>query len=133
MSLDRWILWFISLFCGIFCLVDLISNVGYSLGVWRLKNHLNKVKKCLITKLPMFIDDTIHLRSDFISDCDKTVRVVLEYGNTSKEFIIKNQWDELKETIIEMRDNDGTATQQEACKFLVNLMEVLEGKEERNV
>ncbi len=36
------------------------------------------------------------------------------------------QWQELKETITEMRDNDGTGTQQEVCKFLVNYMEVLE-------
>lgn len=36
------------------------------------------------------------------------------------------QWQELKETITEMRDNDGTGTQQEVCKFLVNYMEILE-------
>lgn len=36
------------------------------------------------------------------------------------------QWQELKETITEMRDNDGTGTQQEVCKFLANLMGVLE-------
>ena len=36
------------------------------------------------------------------------------------------QWQELKETITELRDNDGTATQQEVCKFLANLMDVLE-------
>lgn len=36
------------------------------------------------------------------------------------------QWQELKETIIELRDNDGTGTQQEICKFLVNYMDVLE-------
>ena len=36
------------------------------------------------------------------------------------------QWQELKETIIEMRDNDGTGTQQEVCKFLVDYMEILE-------
>lgn len=36
------------------------------------------------------------------------------------------QWQELKETIIEMRDNDGTGTQKEVCKFLANLMEILE-------
>lgn len=36
------------------------------------------------------------------------------------------QWKELKETITEMRDNDGTGTQQEVCKFLVNLMNILE-------
>lgn len=36
------------------------------------------------------------------------------------------QWQELKETITEMRDNDGTGTQQDACRFLVNYMDVLE-------
>ena len=36
------------------------------------------------------------------------------------------QWQELKETITEMRDNDGTGTQQDACKFLANYMETLE-------
>ena len=36
------------------------------------------------------------------------------------------QWQELKETITEMRDNDGTGTQQETCKFLANYMEILE-------
>lgn len=36
------------------------------------------------------------------------------------------QWEELKETITELRDNNGTATQQEVCKFLVNLMNELE-------
>lgn len=36
------------------------------------------------------------------------------------------QWQELKDTIIELRDNNGTATQQEVCEFLVNLMEILE-------
>ena len=36
------------------------------------------------------------------------------------------QWQELKETITELRDNDGTATQQEVCKFLANLIDVLE-------
>lgn len=41
------------------------------------------------------------------------------------------QWKELKETIIEMRDNDGKGTQQEVCKFLANLMEVLEKKESK--
>lgn len=39
---------------------------------------------------------------------------------------MNEQWQELKETIIELRDNDGTATQQEVCKFLANLMELLE-------
>lgn len=38
------------------------------------------------------------------------------------------QWKELKETIIEMRDNNGTGTQHEVCKFLANLMDVLENQ-----
>ena len=36
------------------------------------------------------------------------------------------QWQELKKTIIELRDSNGTCTQQEVCKFLVNYMNVLE-------
>lgn len=39
---------------------------------------------------------------------------------------MNEQWQELKETIIELRDNNGTCTQQEVCKFLANLMDVLE-------
>lgn len=40
-----------------------------------------------------------------------------------------DQWQELKETIIELRDNGGTATQQDVCKFLINLMDFLECKD----
>lgn len=36
-------------------------------------------------------------------------------------------WDELKETIKELSENEGVLTQQEVCKFLVNLMGVIEG------
>ena len=36
------------------------------------------------------------------------------------------QWNELKETIIELRDNDGTGTQQEVCEFLTNYINLLE-------
>ena len=39
---------------------------------------------------------------------------------------MNEQWNELKETIIELRDNNGTGTQQEVCAFLANLMGVLE-------
>ena len=37
-----------------------------------------------------------------------------------------DQWRELKETITELRDNNGIATQQEVCRFLANYMDVLE-------
>ena len=42
------------------------------------------------------------------------------------------QWKELKETIMELRDNNGTCTQQEMCKFLANLMDILEKQMSRS-
>lgn len=39
---------------------------------------------------------------------------------------MNEQWQELKETIIELRDSNGTGSQQEVCKFLVNYMDILE-------
>lgn len=36
------------------------------------------------------------------------------------------QWNELKETIKELRDNNGTSTQQMICRFLANYMDILE-------
>lgn len=46
---------------------------------------------------------------------------------------MNEQWQELKETIIEMRDNDGTGTQQEVCKFLANYMNILEKQMQENM
>ena len=45
--------------------------------------------------------------------------------------IPREKWNEMKETIIEMRDNGCTASTMDACKFLTNLMEILE-KEGKN-
>jgi hypothetical protein len=42
---------------------------------------------------------------------------------TTVDAIQREKWNELKETIIEMRDNGCTSL---ACKFLTNLMEILE-------
>lgn len=42
------------------------------------------------------------------------------------ESIPIDMWNELKETIIELRDNGGMGTQHVVCKFLVTLMEVQE-------
>lgn len=39
---------------------------------------------------------------------------------------MKEQWQELKETIMELRDSNGKCTQQEICQFLINYMEILE-------
>ena len=44
---------------------------------------------------------------------------------------MSEQWQELKETITELRDNDGTSTQQEVCKFLTNYMDILEKQAEQ--
>lgn len=47
--------------------------------------------------------------------------------------MITEQWQELKETIMELRDNDGTLTQQEVCEYLANYMNVLERNIESEV
>jgi rubredoxin len=46
---------------------------------------------------------------------------------------MNEQWQELKETIIELRDSDGTGTQQEVCNFLVNYMGILEKQMQESV
>lgn len=56
-----------------------------------------------------------------------------EFASAYAEVIekkMREQWDELKETIIELRDNKGTCTQQEVCQFLANYMNVLEAQME---
>ena len=47
--------------------------------------------------------------------------------------MITEQWQELKETIIELRDSDGTLTQQEVCEYLVHYMNILERQIESEV
>lgn len=42
--------------------------------------------------------------------------------------IIWEKWNELKETIRELRDNRGAASQEEICKFLLKYMGILEGQ-----
>ena len=46
---------------------------------------------------------------------------------------MNEQWQELKETIIELRDSNGTGTQQEVCKFLANYMDILEKQMQESV
>ena len=41
---------------------------------------------------------------------------------------MNEQWQELKETIIELRDNDGTATQQEVSPTAFRGSQLLQGK-----
>ena len=40
--------------------------------------------------------------------------------------ITPEQWQDLKDTVVELRDNNGTLTQQETCQFLARLMEIIE-------
>lgn len=40
------------------------------------------------------------------------------------------KWEELKETIEELSTNDGNASQNEVCRFLLNLMNELEKQED---
>lgn len=40
------------------------------------------------------------------------------------------KWQELKETVLELRDNGGMATQKEVGGFLLNLMDVLDGEDD---
>ena len=40
----------------------------------------------------------------------------------------RDGWNELRSTITEMRDNNGTGSQQDVCRFLVSLMNIIEEK-----
>ena len=53
-----------------------------------------------------------------------TDRLAIETVPSAQQ--IPEQWQELKETVIELRDNDGTGTQHDICTFLVNYMNILE-------
>ncbi len=94
MSLDRWILWFISLFCGIFCLADLLANGSYCFGIWRMSKKLDKMEQEIGTKIPLFCDDTLFLRVTNTETFDKVEKVAVDDGRKNiKEFILKEEQD----------------------------------------
>ena len=64
--------------------------------------------------------------ADSVEDFEEYSRIICQLPTVRPQEPILEHWQELKETIIEMRDNDGTGTQQEVCKFLANYMGVLE-------
>lgn len=67
-----------------------------------------------------------------LSKTENVAQILLRIENAPTiDAIPREKWDELKETIIEMRDSGGTAAQNVVCKFLTNLMDVLE-KEGKN-
>lgn len=85
--------------------------------VWKLKSYYEALSPDVQSEL---------IRRDEVSSC------IAELINAPTiDAIQREKWNELKETIIEMRDSGGTATQKVACKFLTNLMEILE-KEGKN-
>lgn len=70
-----------------------------------------------------------------LSKTENVAQILLRIENAPTiDAIPREKWNELKETIIEMRDSGGTATQNDVCKFLTNLMEILEkeGKNDRS-
>ena len=66
------------------------------------------------------------LESDRYKDVLNEIEDILKKTSVNPQEPKTEQWQELKETIIELRDNNGMCTQQEVCKFLANLMNVLE-------
>jgi hypothetical protein len=76
--------------------------------------------------------DANALRKDIHTSYSDDLGILEHIDNAPTiDAIPREKWNELKETIIEMRDSGGTATQNVACKFLTNLMEILE-KEGKN-
>lgn len=57
--------------------------------------------------------------------CEKLNTDILEVMRQDRR-----NWKELKKTLEEMRDGNGTATMQKAAEFLVNLMKIMEREEE---
>ena len=70
---------------------------------------------CIITRCPYY-DARIGCWVDMNEDAYKLLK---HY---------RDGWNELRSTITEMRDNNGTGSQQHVCRFLVNLMSVIEEK-----
>lgn len=89
MSAVKGIMLFISLFCGLFCLADLIGNVSYYIGVWRIKKKLDVMETELGKKLPLFCDDTLLLTVTNIETFKKVEQVVVTNGQDVKEFILR--------------------------------------------
>ena len=89
MSVVKGIMWFISLFCGVFCLADLIGNVSYYIGVWRMKKKIDVMEKELGVKIPLFCGDTLLLTVSNVETFKKVEQVVVNNGQDIKEFILR--------------------------------------------
>lgn len=56
--------------------------------------------------------------------CEQNHRQLAEWLRELKA--VREAWLQLAETVLELRDNGGTGTQQDVCKFLVHYLGVLE-------
>lgn len=81
-------------------------------------SKMELVEDCVSRQAALDVIEREQFKGDAISEIEKLPPVTPQP--------MKEKWQELKETIVEMRDNNGTGTQQETCKFLANLMDVLE-------
>ena len=96
-----------------------------------LKVELNELEPCddVVSRdmaLEKMADYVASGYADSVEDFEEYSRIICQLPTVRPQEPILEHWQELKETIIEMRDNDGTGTQQEVCKFLANYMGVLE-------
>lgn len=63
-----------------------------------------------MSKLSYYARDIIAVANDYLCEgCDRDA--------------LSEAWEEMRETIAEMRDSGGTANQEEVCRFLLNLMD----------
>lgn len=63
-----------------------------------------------MSKLSYYANDIISVANDYLCEgCDRDA--------------LSEAWEEMRETIAEMRDSGGTANQEEVCRFLLNLMD----------
>lgn len=91
MSADKLIVWFISLFCGVFCLADLLGNGCYYIGVWRANKKLNKLEDELGKKIPLFCSDTLLVTLSNTETFKKVETVVVTNGKDVKIFILRSE------------------------------------------
>ena len=99
--------------------LELFDRLDKELPPVTLPNSkMELVEDCISRQAALDVIEREQFKGDAISEIEKLPPVTPQP--------MKEKWQELKETIIEMRDNDGTSTQQETCKFLANLMDVLE-------
>ena len=91
------------------------------------KLYERKVKKMRLIDADNF--EVVSFKDKSKDFCDGAMTILEMLDSTSTvQAVPMEVWNELRETIIELRDSGGTCNQQEVSKFLLNLMEVLESR-----